>query len=155
MRVEDIERVMSYIADELGRRREPWPDQREDAASVWLAILVKEVGKVAREVLSNSDDVELKAKLVEVGAVVTAWIRAMEIGDCRDTRKGRECAVCGTTFNDPDGPSVCYLHFRCPKCGAGLWDFAVDGGACRCKCGYVAKNDDVERDIVEANRRPE
>ena len=60
----------------------------------------------------------------------------------------RRCVVCDAVFTDPDGPSVCYRHFRCPRCNAKLWTFEVRNHKCVChNCGYVATHSRAECDI--------
>lgn len=48
----------------------------------WLAILVEEVGEVARALTyDNASRVHLRAELVDVQAVASAWVAALDAGE--------------------------------------------------------------------------
>lgn len=75
-------RVLAEVKDERVRQdakweRRPgeWPAPDPDSAA--LAVLVEEVGEVARALLSETPD-RVREELVQVAAVAVAWIEALD-----------------------------------------------------------------------------
>lgn len=52
-----------------------WGDQSSHPDTLWLAILVEEVGELAKAILENKQD-EISDELVQCAAVAHAWIEA-------------------------------------------------------------------------------
>jgi NTP pyrophosphatase (non-canonical NTP hydrolase) len=75
--------VAGEVDDERKKQDRTWgpPDMRPD--DPWLAILVEEVGEVARAALANPDDRkagDLYSELIQVAAVAQAWAESLKGG---------------------------------------------------------------------------
>lgn len=70
------EAIFNDIVKECQRQRDEWGTQNHSAA-VWLAILIEEVGEVARALLVE-DKSNWREELIQVAAVVI-----MTIEECR------------------------------------------------------------------------
>ncbi len=68
------------IEDERQRQDEKWGVQNHNDLK-WLAILMEEVGEVAKDMLKYGGD---RRELVQVAAVAVAWMEAI---DRRQTQK--------------------------------------------------------------------
>jgi len=69
--------AMGDVKDERGRQDAKWGSQRDLPDRTWLAILVEEVGEVAKAMLEH-DDEGLKKEIVQVAAVAVAMIEAID-----------------------------------------------------------------------------
>lgn len=74
--------VANHINEERRRQDAKWGSQRHLPPAVWLAILTEEVGEVAEQILEaragNARAGELRKELIQVAAVATAWLEALE-----------------------------------------------------------------------------
>jgi NTP pyrophosphatase (non-canonical NTP hydrolase) len=73
--------VLRDVIAERGRQDTKWGDQSGHADELWLTILSEEVGEAAKEVLDARFDntwADLRKELVQVAAVVVAWIEAID-----------------------------------------------------------------------------
>lgn len=61
----------ALISKERASQLEKWGEQHHSDER-WLAILIEEVGEVAKAILEN-DDAELLNEMCQVGAVLEAW----------------------------------------------------------------------------------
>ena len=69
----DIQRlIIEDVIEERERQDQKW-GKTKHAALVWNAILNEEVGEVAHEILNTSTP-NMKTELVQVAAVVFAWL---------------------------------------------------------------------------------
>ena len=79
--------VFAAIDMERDRQSEKWAEPHDwgqgDCSSVIVhpitkvAVLVEEVGEVARAVLDKDDDDALRVELIQVAAVAVAWLESM------------------------------------------------------------------------------
>jgi NTP pyrophosphatase (non-canonical NTP hydrolase) len=69
--------IFEKIAAERTRQDAKWGEQNH-ADPKWLAILVEEVGEVAKAMLEHN---EAQGELVQCAAVLVAWL------ECRDRRQ--------------------------------------------------------------------
>lgn len=71
--------AIGMIRDERDRQDKKWGTQRKQPDTIWLAILVEEVGEAAEAILEGPGDMrDLETELVQVAAVATAWIEAIQ-----------------------------------------------------------------------------
>lgn len=70
--------VLDSITEERIRQDEKWGSQRELPSGTWYLILGEEFGEVGNAVLEGSPT--LRDELVQVAAVATAWIEALDEG---------------------------------------------------------------------------
>jgi len=69
----------------------------------WLPILVEEVGEVANALTYDGPAGSLRGELVDVIAVASAWVDAIDLANTR--------LMCGAKENSPaDGPLDCCLY---------------------------------------------
>lgn len=72
----------------------------------WLPILVEEVGEVAHALTYDATDANLRAELIDVLSVASAWLDATPCPTCsglfRET-VGLVCQTCGTNYGDQGG----------------------------------------------------
>lgn len=68
-------RELLAVAMERRYQDKAWPGQQDNPDTPWVAILVEEVGEVAKASLANPDDgdQDLLAELIQVAAVAVAW----------------------------------------------------------------------------------
>ena len=71
------QRVLFLIDSERRVQDLKWGSQRELDDKTWLAVLVEEVGEVARAILERDPD-NLHEELVQIAAVAVAWLEAKE-----------------------------------------------------------------------------
>jgi NTP pyrophosphatase (non-canonical NTP hydrolase) len=69
--------ALNKVLDERDRQDEKWSTHRQIKPSIWLAILVEEIGEVAKAMLQQKP-YEMRKELVQVCAVSMAWLEAIE-----------------------------------------------------------------------------
>jgi NTP pyrophosphatase (non-canonical NTP hydrolase) len=70
------ERIRAHkLHDDHGQSME----RREYTDSRWLPVVVEEVGEVARVLCDGENTNRLRAELVQVAAMVIAWIEAIDL----------------------------------------------------------------------------
>ena len=69
--------ILQRIQDERDRQDVKWGSQRHLASEIWLAILVEEVGEVARAVLDEKPE-DYTKELVQVAAVAVVALECQE-----------------------------------------------------------------------------
>lgn len=69
--------VYNDFTAERDRQDRKWGDQSHLPDLMWMAILMEEVGEAAKEIIDGRPDNNLEEELVQVGAVVTAWLEAL------------------------------------------------------------------------------
>lgn len=67
--------VMKRVLIERRRQDEKWGADQRNPQDRWLAILVEEIGEVAKEMLNG--DPRFEQELVEVAAVAVAWLEQL------------------------------------------------------------------------------
>lgn len=77
----NFERVMGQIKQERERQNEKWGDQ-DHTDEMWLAILIEEVGEVAKELVQtrqkgSSDAYLMKKELIHAVAVGVQWLEKL------------------------------------------------------------------------------
>jgi NTP pyrophosphatase (non-canonical NTP hydrolase) len=77
----NFERVMGQIKQERERQNEKWGDQ-DHTDEMWLAILLEEVGEVAKELVQtrekgSSDAYLIKKELIHAVAVGVQWLEKL------------------------------------------------------------------------------
>ena len=79
MNYDTLDEIFEEIITEMERQYYKWGDQHH-TDSVWLTILIEEVGEAARAILESNDphSPEMMDELIQVAAVVSAWLE-----DCR------------------------------------------------------------------------
>lgn len=71
-------RTIELIREERRRQHMKWGQQDHNDAT-WLAILVEEVGEVAKAMLEKDLMIgDVEQELVEVAAVAAAWIQSID-----------------------------------------------------------------------------
>lgn len=65
--------IYALFDQERARQDIKWGSGRHLHPQTWMTILTEEVGESAQEVLADEAD-KLKTELVQVGAVVVAWL---------------------------------------------------------------------------------
>lgn len=100
------DRVFAAVHAERIRQAEMWPGQWEPGVTdptKKLAILVEEVGEVARELLENDgrETPHLATELVQCAAVIFAWLESID-GESA-AREGEEWPSYGGTDGESDG----------------------------------------------------
>lgn len=76
MRFEDTKRqmdVLDAVISERGRQDDKWGEQNHDD-SKWLAILMEEVGEVARDILEGNS---VEDEITQCAAVAVAWMECI------------------------------------------------------------------------------
>ena len=69
--------AMGAVKEERERQDAKWGSQRDLPNPTWLAILVEEVGEVAKAILER-DEEGLNKEIVQVAAVAVAMIEAID-----------------------------------------------------------------------------
>lgn len=72
--------VMHSIDQERKRQDTKWGEQNH-SDEIWLAILMEEIGEVAKAMLAGQDAHDpdaIKQELVQVAAVSVAWLECMK-----------------------------------------------------------------------------
>lgn len=82
------EEVLRLVFEERDRQNAAWPKQWKPggaSAPKKLAVLMEEVGEVAKEVLEYPADTnyDLRKELVQVAAVAIAWLESMDDSERR------------------------------------------------------------------------
>jgi NTP pyrophosphatase (non-canonical NTP hydrolase) len=77
----NFERVMGQIKQERERQNEKWGDQ-DHTDEMWLAILLEEVGEVAKDLVQtrekgSSDAYLIKKELIHAVAVGVQWLEKL------------------------------------------------------------------------------
>lgn len=67
------QQVMQLIVDERARQDAKWGEQNHDDPT-WYLILQEEGGEVAKAILERQQMEYLKEELVQMGAVIVAWL---------------------------------------------------------------------------------
>lgn len=70
-----MEKIFELIRAERARQDIKWGANRKLASTLWLTILVEEIGEVARAILERQG---LKDELVQVAAVAVCWLEELE-----------------------------------------------------------------------------
>ena len=72
-------KVTAYqnVLEECFRQDKMWGANRALPPTVWLTILVEEVGEVARAIQTEPDE-SLKAELTQVAAVAINWLKSLQ-----------------------------------------------------------------------------
>lgn len=68
--------VTEMVRDERQRQLAKWGEQNHDDLP-WLAILTEEFGEVGKAIVEGADQDKIKEELVQVGAVVFAWLECL------------------------------------------------------------------------------
>lgn len=69
-----LEKFFILVTEERTRQDQKWgPLPRNLPWKTWLAILLEEVGEVAKALLEH-DDVELSKECIQCAAVIAAWM---------------------------------------------------------------------------------
>ena len=66
--------IFKHISRERDLQDAKWGDQSGNPDELWLAIIVEEIGEVAKALLENDDFTEAGAELIQVAAVAVAWL---------------------------------------------------------------------------------
>ena len=74
--MEYIDIFRNAVSEERQRQLEKWGEQFHDDLK-WLAILLEEVGEVAKAILENDGEQSIE-ELVQVVAVIETWIESLE-----------------------------------------------------------------------------
>ena len=72
---EEVVRIFLNVVHEMGYQDNLWGSQRALPNLRWNAILVEEVGEVAKAILEE-DHNNLERELVQVAAVCVQWLKA-------------------------------------------------------------------------------
>lgn len=107
-----METVLEKIRAERKRQDNKWGEDRELDPYVWLAILVEEVGEVAKSILEDKPN-ETEKETVQVSAVGTAWLEGMERR--RLTPRALDFAICAPEYHtllDEQGDRFCRMCGR-------------------------------------------
>lgn len=72
--------ILDLIEKELVRQDLKWGKNRILDDRTWIAVLLEEVGEVARASLGH-DKVNLKEELVQVAAVCVSFLHSIELSD--------------------------------------------------------------------------
>jgi NTP pyrophosphatase (non-canonical NTP hydrolase) len=71
-----MEKIFELIKEERKRQDKKWGVGYQQSAGTWLAILMEEVGEVAKAVLTGDWD-NGKKELIQVAAVCVAWLEKL------------------------------------------------------------------------------
>lgn len=96
-------------AREMSRQRALWGDRRTNTNEAWLAILMKEVGEVAKQMNDDPTDLNLHTELIQVAAVALTWAGRVAEPFLEDREARHPTRRCASHFFD-DGQYV-----RCSK----------------------------------------
>ena len=72
------EQILADIKAERDHQDDLWGDQTHKSQETWIAILVEEVGEVARAVLDEQGLQHTRDELVQVAAVSVAYIEKLD-----------------------------------------------------------------------------
>ena len=68
------EHAINFLKDERERQDLKWGEQNHNSAT-WLAILIEEVGEIAKAILEHGEDsTEVRDEIIHAGAVCLAWL---------------------------------------------------------------------------------
>ena len=75
----DLEsKASKLIYDEMGRQDIKWGKRYTQHDSIWLTILVEEVGEAAECILQNEKTIyDLESEVTQVAAVAQQWLMAI------------------------------------------------------------------------------
>lgn len=71
--------VMTEVEEERDRQDKKWGENRRHSHIFWLAILMEEVGEVARAIIDGSPSLKIRNELIQVAAVCFCWIENWEL----------------------------------------------------------------------------
>jgi NTP pyrophosphatase (non-canonical NTP hydrolase) len=107
MRWEEIEQARARAHQKHGDNS---IESEPNGSPRWLPILVEEIGEVANALTYDGPAGSLRAELIDVIAVASAWVDAIDLANTR--------LMCGTGVNSPaDGWLECCLFDGHPKVG--------------------------------------
>ena len=72
-----MEHIFELIREERKRQDVKWGAGRHLHDYEWLAILVEEVGEVAKEILERPNTTSLLSELVQVASVAVVWMECI------------------------------------------------------------------------------